>query len=213
MPPRLRSFAPPTRDKMIIWSAVVAGCGIMALLGRHAAIYRFGTDEFTGNILFAVFFILLIGLYVSIQPVFEAIFKRLFPQRTPAIMVAEMPNGEQVAIPANDESVEMMQCTSDAPTLEYEVSEDDVEFDEKPANDKFEVVDCHDDGFSHIRFADGSEAYVGDGLADDEILAEKAYFDNRDDDYPEENSVGRHNFIPHGDNSPSFRGVYEWEII
>ena len=119
-PPRLRSFAPPTRDKMIIWSAVVAGCGIMALLGRHAAIYRFGTDYFTGNILFAVFFILLIGLYVSIQPVFETIFKRLFPQRTPAIMVAEMPNGEQVAIPANDESVEMMQCTSDASTLEYE---------------------------------------------------------------------------------------------
>ena len=88
MPPRLRSFAPPTRDKMIIWSAVVAGCGIMALLGRHAAIYRFGTDEFTDNILFAVFFILFIGLYISIQPVFEAILKRLFPQRSPAIMVA-----------------------------------------------------------------------------------------------------------------------------
>ena len=33
-PPRLRSFAPPTRDKMIIWSAV-AGYGIMALLGRQ----------------------------------------------------------------------------------------------------------------------------------------------------------------------------------
>ena len=47
-----------------------------------------------------------------------------------------MPNGEQVTIPANDESVEMKQCTSDAPTLEYEVSEDDVEFDENPANDK-----------------------------------------------------------------------------
>ena len=93
-PPRLRSFATPTRDKMIIWSAVVAGCGIMALLGRHAAIYRFGTDEFTGNILFAVFFILLIGLYISAQPVFETIFKRLFPQRIPAIMVPEMPNGE-----------------------------------------------------------------------------------------------------------------------
>ena len=111
-PPRLRSFAPPTRDKMIIWSAVVAGCGIMALLGRHAAIYRFGTDEFTGNILFAVFFILLISLYVSIQPVFEAIFKRLFPQRTPAIMVAEMPNGQHIAVPANDESVGMMQSSS-----------------------------------------------------------------------------------------------------
>lgn len=156
MPPRLRNTVPPTRDKMIIWSAVVTGCGIMALLGRHAAIYRFGTDEFTGNILFAVFFILLIGLYISVQPVFGAISKRLFPQRTPAIMVAEMPNGEQVAIPANDESVEMMQCTSDAPTLEYEVSEDDVEFDKKPANDKFEVVDRNDDRFSHIRFADSS---------------------------------------------------------
>ena len=124
----MRSFAPPTRDKMIIWSAVVAGCGIMALLGRHAAIYRFGTDEFTGNILFAVFFILLIGLYVSIQPVFEAIFKRLFPQSASAVVVAEMPNGEQVAITANDESVDMMQYTSDAPTMECEVSEDDVEF-------------------------------------------------------------------------------------
>ena len=93
MPPRLRSFAPPTRDKMIIWSAVVAGCSIMALLGRHATIYHFGTDVFTGNILFAVFFILLVGLYFSLQPVFEAIFKRSFPQRIPAIMVAEMPNG------------------------------------------------------------------------------------------------------------------------
>ena len=62
-PPRLRSFAPPTRDKMIIWSAVVAGCGIMALLGRYAAIYRFDTDEFTGNILFAVFFSL---AYISV---------------------------------------------------------------------------------------------------------------------------------------------------
>ncbi|MDE6752991.1 MAG: hypothetical protein K2J82_00080 [Muribaculaceae bacterium] len=37
-PPRLRSFAPPTRDKMIIRSVVVAGGGIIALLGRHAAI-------------------------------------------------------------------------------------------------------------------------------------------------------------------------------
>ena len=75
MPPRLRNTVPPTRDKMIIWSAVVAGCGIMALLGRHAAIYRFGTDVFIGNILFALFYILIIDLYVSILPVFEAIYK------------------------------------------------------------------------------------------------------------------------------------------
>ena len=156
MPPRLRNTVPPTRDKMIIWSAVVAGCGIMALLGRHAAIYRFGTDEFTGNILFAVFFILLIGLYVSIQPIFEAIFKRLFPQRTPAIMVAEMPNGEQIAIPENDESVEMMQCTSDAPTLECEVNVDDVGFADDSNADTFEVVESYDD-MNLIRFSDGAE--------------------------------------------------------
>ena len=100
-----------------------------------------------------------------------------------------------------------MQCTSDTPTLEYEVSEDNVEFDEKPANDKFEVVDCNDNGFSRISFAAGSEAYVGDGLTDDEILAEKNYFDRSDDDYPEENSVGRYNLIPHDDNSHPLRSI------
>ena len=59
-PPRLRSLAPPSRDKMIIWSAVVAGCGIMALLGRHTAINCFDTDDFTGNILlsYSLFFLL-----------------------------------------------------------------------------------------------------------------------------------------------------------
>ena len=66
--------------------------------------------------------ILLIGLYSSVQPVFGAIIKRLFPQRASAVVVAEMPNGEQVAVPANDESVGMMQFTSEAPTMEYEVS-------------------------------------------------------------------------------------------
>ena len=39
-PQRTRSYASPTRDKIFIWSAVVAGCSIMALLGRHAAIHR-----------------------------------------------------------------------------------------------------------------------------------------------------------------------------
>ena len=52
----------------------------------------------------------------------------MFPQRTPAIIVAKMPNGQHIAISANKESVEMMQCTSDAPTMVCEVSEDDVEF-------------------------------------------------------------------------------------
>ena len=49
-PQRTRNYASPTQDKIFIWSAVVAGCGIMALLGCHAAIHRFGTDQFTGNI-------------------------------------------------------------------------------------------------------------------------------------------------------------------
>lgn len=77
-PQRLRSLAPPTRDKIFIWSAVIAGCGIMALLGRHAAITRFGTDEFTGNVLFAVFLVLTIGLYFGFQSVIESLFDRLF---------------------------------------------------------------------------------------------------------------------------------------
>ncbi|MDE6786948.1 MAG: hypothetical protein K2J46_07920 [Muribaculaceae bacterium] len=152
-------FAPPTRDKMIIWSAVVAGCGIIALLGRHAAIYRFGTDEFTGNILFAVFFILLVGLYFSVQPVFEAIFKRLFSQHTSAIIVAETPNGEHVAMPVNDESVEMMQCEPIAHVVESNVRVEDVEFAKESTSRKFEVLE-RSDRMCHVCFADGSEAYV-----------------------------------------------------
>lgn len=175
----------------------------MALLGRHAAINRFGTDDFTGNILFAVFFILLIGLYVSLQPVFETIFKRLFSQRTSALMVAEMLNGGQVAIPTKDESVNMMHCSSTAPTQESEVCEADVEFDDDSTNSEFEILD-RNDGLCHVRFVDGSEAYVGEGLSEDEIMAEKDYLDNLDDDYPEENLIERHTFIPHGDGCPSF---------
>ena len=76
-PQRTRSYASPTRDKIFIWSAVVAGCGIMALLGRHAAIHRFGTDQFTGNVLFAVFFVLSIGLYCGFQSGIEDVFNRL----------------------------------------------------------------------------------------------------------------------------------------
>ncbi|MCM1138394.1 MAG: hypothetical protein NC453_07475 [Muribaculum sp.] len=188
---------------MIIWSAVVAGCGIIALLGRHAAIYRFGTDDFTGNILFAVFFILFIGLYVSLQPVFETIFKRLFSQRTPTLMVAEMPNGEQVVIPAKDESVNMMHCSSTAQTQVSEICEADIEFDDDSTYSEFEILD-RNDGLCHVLFVDGSEAYVGEGLSEDEIMAEKAYLDNLDDDYPKEKMIERHTFIPHGDGCTSF---------
>ena len=76
-PQRTRNYASPTQDKIFIWSAVVAGCGIMALLGRHAAIHRFGTDQFTGNVLFAVFFVLSSGLYCGFQSVIEDVLNRL----------------------------------------------------------------------------------------------------------------------------------------
>lgn len=104
-PQHLRSYAPPTRDKIFIWSAVIAGCGIMALLGRHAAITRFGTDEFTGNVLFAVFFVLSIGLYCGFQSVIEDVFNRLQSlfRRREVMAIAETTTGEQIAIPTVEE--------------------------------------------------------------------------------------------------------------
>lgn len=107
-PQRLRSFAPPTRDKIFIWSAVIAGCGIMALLGRHAAITRFVTDEFTGNVLFAVFLILTIGLYFGFQSVIESLFDRLFSvfQRKKRVAITNTQAGEEVAVELPDEPLE-----------------------------------------------------------------------------------------------------------
>lgn len=109
-PQRLRSFAPPTRDKIFIWSAVIAGCGIMALLGRHAAITRFGTDEFTGNVLFAVFFVLTIGLYFGFQSVIESLFDRLLSifQRKKQVAIANTTAGEEAAVELPDEPLDEM---------------------------------------------------------------------------------------------------------
>ncbi len=109
-PQRLRSFAPPTRDKIFIWSAVIAGCGIMALLGRHAAITRFGTDEFTGNVLFAVFLVLTIGLYFGFQSVIESLFDRLLSvfQRKKRVAIANTTAGEEVAVELPDEPLDEM---------------------------------------------------------------------------------------------------------
>ena len=67
----------------------------------------------------------------------------MFPQSASAVVVAEMPNREQIAVPAKDD--EMMQCTSDTPTLEYEVSEDDVEFADDSNADTFEMVESFDE--------------------------------------------------------------------
>ena len=123
-PQRTRSYASPTRDKIFIWSAVVAGCGIMALLGRHAAIHRFGTDQFTGNVLFAVFFVLSIGLYCGFQSVIEDVFNRLSTlfRRREVIAIAETTTGEQIAIPTVEEpEPSIMEGSAPAQDLETDI--------------------------------------------------------------------------------------------
>lgn len=181
-PQRLRSLAPPTRDKIFIWSAVIAGCGIMALLSRHAAITRFGTDEFTGNVLFAVFFVLTIGLYFGFQSVIEEVFNRLSTlfRRQEIMAIAETANGEEMHVSVEDPSVTMTQYSeidSDVTGIE----EVNAAFEKSTNKAPFEVLEVVDD-MRHIRFSDGEEAYVGIGLSDEEILLEKAYNDSGDYD-------------------------------
>lgn len=181
-PQRLRSYAPPTRDKIFIWSAVVAGCGIMALLGRHAAITRFGTDEFTGNVLFAVFFVLSIGLYCGFQSVIEDVFNRLQSlfRRREVMAIAETPIGEQIAISTPEEPSVMPMQFSESISDEVCIEENDVEFAEELDNaSSFEVLEIIE-GMRHIRFSDGTEAYVGMDLSDEDILHQKAYDDSID---------------------------------
>ena len=89
----------------------------MALLGRHAAIHRFGTDQFTGNVLFAVFFVLLVGLYCGFQSVIEDVFNRLSTlfRRREVMAIAETTTGEQIAIPTGEEpGPSIMECSAPA---------------------------------------------------------------------------------------------------
>lgn len=77
----------------------------MALLGTHAVITRFGSDEFTGKVLFAVFLVLTIGLYCGFQSVIEDVFNRLqslFRGRE-VMAIAETLTGEKIAIPSIEE--------------------------------------------------------------------------------------------------------------
>lgn len=181
-PQRLRSFAPPTRDKIFIWSAVIAGCGIMALLGRHAAITRFGTDEFTGNVLFAVFLVLTIGLYFGFQSVIEEVFNRLQSlfRRREVMAIAETPIGDQIAISTPEEPSVMPMKFSESISDEVCIEKNVVEFAEEIDNDSsFEVLEIIE-GMRHIRFSDGTEAYVGMDLSDEDILHQKAYDDSID---------------------------------
>ena len=184
-PQRTRSYTPPNRDKIFIWSAVVAGCGIMALLGRHAAIHRFGTDQFTGNVLFAVFFVFSIGLYCGFQSVIEDVFNRLTAlfRRREVIAIAETPTGEKVSVSTTDVQEIQEQCSTPIPETACVAENKGESKVVIPMNENrpFEVLEIVDD-MRHIRFPDGEEAYVGMELSDDEILIEKSYNDSRDYD-------------------------------
>ena len=184
-PQRTRSYASPTLDKIFIWSAVVAGCGIMALLGRHAAIHRFGTDQFTGNVLFAVFFVLSIGLYCGFQSVIEDVFNRLSTlfRRREVMAIAETPTGEKVSVSTTDVQEIQEQCSTPIPETACVAENKGESKVVIPMNENrpFEVLEIVDD-MRHIRFPDGEEAYVGMELSDDEILIEKSYNDSRDYD-------------------------------
>ena len=184
-PQRTRSYASPTLDKIFIWSAVVAGCGIMALLGRHAAIHRFGTDQFTGNVLFAVFFVLSIGLYCGFQSVIEDVFNRLSTlfRRREVMAIAETPTGEKVSVSTTDVQEIQEQCSTPIPETACVAENKGESKVVIPMNENrpFEVLEIVDD-MRHIRFPDGEDAYVGMELSDDEILIEKSYNDSRDYD-------------------------------
>lgn len=95
----------------------------MALLGRHAAIHRFSSDHFTGNVLFAVLLVLTIGLYFGFQSVIESLFDRLSSvfQRNKRVAIANTNAGEEVAVEVPDEPHNTADYS--APTTQQEIEE------------------------------------------------------------------------------------------
>ena len=179
-PQRTRSYFSPTRDKIFIWSAVVAGCGIMALLGRHAAIHRFGTDQFTGNILFAVFFVLSIGLYCGFQSVIEDVFNRIqsLLRRREVMAIAETTTGDQIAIPTVEEpEPSIMECSAPAQDLETEIFPENT----FPVDSNEGI----EEDVEYLTLEDGSIIKIGAIDIDDVV------FDNLKDNITEYSSLSR----------------------
>ncbi len=65
-----------------------------------------------------------------------------------------MPNGEHIAVPVNDESLELMLCEPTTQAVEGDVCIEDVEFAEEVDHNEFEVVEIYEDQ-KLIRFPDG----------------------------------------------------------
>ena len=174
-PQRLRSFAPPTRDKIFIWSAVIAGCGIMALLGRHAAITRFGTDEFTGNVLFAVFLVLTIGLYFGFQSVIESLFDRLFSvfQRNKRVAITNTTAGEEVAVELPDEPQDTM---DDSTASAEQVIQEDIYYPDDDYPEDYSggelVEEANSDENDRYVIINGQKVYEGPIDEDDVVFVE-----------------------------------------
>lgn len=182
-PQRTRSYTPPTRDKIFIWSAVVAGCGIMALLGRHAAIHRFGTDQFTGNVLFAVFFVLLVGLYCGFQSVIEDVFNRLSTlfRRREVMAITETTTGEQIAIPTGEKpGPSIMECSAPAQDFVADNYYPEVTF---PTDSNEEI----EEDAEYLTLEDGTRIKVGAIDIDDVV------FDNLEDNITEYDSLQARN--------------------
>lgn len=174
-PQRLRSYAPPTRDKIFIWSAVIAGCGIMALLGRHAAITHFGTDEFTGNVLFAVFFVLTIGLYFGSRSVIESLFDRLFFvfQRKKRVVIANTIAGKDVAIEIPEEPHDMTDFST--PITQQKIEENvyypDDDYPEDYSGDEL-IEEANSDDDARYVLINGEKVYEGPIDEDDVVFEE-----------------------------------------
>ena len=173
-PQRLRSYAPPTRDKIFIWSAVIAGCGIMALLGRHAAITRFGTDEFTGNVLFAVFLVLTIGLYFGFQSAIESLFDRFLSvfQRKKQVAIANTTAGEEVAVELPDEPLNEM---DDSTASAGQVIQKDLYYPDDDYPEDYsggEIIETEDDEEAEYIEINGQMVKIGLVDIDDVVFVE-----------------------------------------
>lgn len=147
----------------------------MALLGRHAAITHFSTDEFTGNVLFAVFLVLTIGLYFGFQSVIESLFDRLLSvfQRKKRVAIANTTAGEEVAVELPDEPLdEMDDSTASAGQVIQEVlyyPDDDYPEDYRGGELVEEANSDEDDRYVIIN---GQKVYEGPLDIDDVVFVE-----------------------------------------
>ncbi len=94
-----------------------------------------------------------------------------------------MPNGEHIAVPVNDESLELMLCEPTTQAVEGDVCIEDVEFAEEVDHNEFEVVEIYEDQ-KLIRFPDGMGIWYHVDTPKKEILDHKAFTDSLGD--PEE---------------------------